>query len=74
MHLNMADIVVLSLLAIVVGLIIRGMLGGTIKTCDTSRCSGNGGTCGSKWATPRITLTEAQQAQLQEIDRKAGRA
>ena len=74
MHLNMADIVVLSLLAIVVGLIIRGMLGGAIKTCDTSSCSGNCGNCGSKCATPRITLTEAQQAQLQEIDRKAGRA
>ena len=74
LSLNLADLVVLAVIAVVVALIVRGMLRGTIKTCDPGSCSGNCGSCGSACATPRIHLSKQQLAELREIDRKAREA
>ena len=68
---NIADIVVISVIVCIVALIIRGMLRGSIKTCDPASCSGSCGECGSKCATPRIQFNEQQLKELREIDRKA---
>ncbi len=74
LSLNLADVVVLSIIIGVVALIVRGMLRGTIRTCDSASCSGNCGSCGSQCASPRIKLTREQRAQLREIDRRAKEA
>ena len=74
LSLNLADVIVLAIIVSIVALILRGMLRGTIKTCDSASCAGDCGSCGSRCATPRIKLTREQRAQLREIDRMAKEA
>lgn len=68
---NMADAVVLLVIAAIVALIVRGMLKGTVTTCDPGSCSGSCGSCGSKCATPRIKLSSDQLEQLHKLDEQA---
>lgn len=68
---NLVDIPILAILATVVVLIVRGMLRGTIRTCDSAVCSGNCGSCGSRCATPRIKLSREQIAQLDALTEHA---
>ena len=65
------DFVILALVATVVALIVRGMLRGTISTCDPESCSGSCARCKRPCSQPHLTLSEAQQAELREIDRRA---
>ncbi len=67
---NIADLVVLSIICAIVALIVHGMMRGTIKTCDSASCAGNCAACGHVCATPRITLSEEQLEQLRELDQK----
>lgn len=68
---NLVDIPILAILATVIVLIVRGMLRGTIRTCDSTSCSGNCGSCGSRCATPRIKLSREQIAQLDALTEQA---
>ena len=68
---NLVDIPILAILATVIVLIVRGMLRGTIRTCDSAGCSGNCGSCGSRCATPRIKLSREQIAQLDALTEHA---
>lgn len=68
---NLVDIPILTVLAAVIALIVRGMLRGTIRTCDSASCSGNCGSCGSKCATPRLKLSREQIAQLDALTEQA---
>jgi hypothetical protein len=68
---NLVDIPILAVLAAVIALIVRGMLQGTIRTCDSASCSGNCGSCGSKCATPRFKLSREQIAQLDALTEQA---
>lgn len=68
---NLVDIPILAILASVVALIIRGMLRGTIRTCDSTSCSGNCGSCGSKCSTPHLKLSREQIAQLDALTEQA---
>ena len=63
----MADVIVIAVLACVLALIVRGMLRGTIKSCE-----GNCGSCGHVCSAPRLKLTDEQKAQLAEIDKRSG--
>ena len=72
--LNTADFIVLSIIICVVALIVRGMLRGSIKTCDSSSCSGSCGTCGSRCANPRIRLSQKQLDELDRLTRQAREA
>ncbi len=71
---NVADIVVLSIIIGICALIVRGMLRGSIRTCDPASCSGNCGSCGTQCATPRLRLTKEQMAQLDALDQKEQQA
>ena len=62
--LNIADAVVLAVIIVIVTLIVRGMLHGSISAGDC-------GSCGSRCAAPHIKLNRKQRAQLREIDRRA---
>ena len=62
----MADVIVIAVLACVLALIVRGMLRGTIKSCE-----GNCGSCGQACSAPRLRLTDEQKAQLAKIDERA---
>ena len=68
---NLVDIPILTILATVIVLIVRGMLRGTIRTCDSTSCSGNCGSCGRRCATPRIKLSREQIAQLDALTEHA---
>ena len=70
-NLNAVDVAIISLVFVVMVLIVRGLVRGSIKTCDTGNCGGNCASCGHVCATPRIKLTEAQLAELHEIDQRA---
>ena len=63
----MVDAIVVIALVAVLTLIIRGMLRGTIKSCE-----GNCGSCGHACSTPRLKLTAEQEAQLAQIDKRNG--
>ena len=67
---NVADLVVLSIICAIVTLIVRGMMRGTIRTCDSTSCAGECGSCGHVCATPRLQLSEEQLKQLRELDQK----
>ena len=67
---NVADVIVLSVIIAICALIIRGMLRGSIRTCDSASCGGDCGSCGHVCSTPRIKLTEEQLAQLSALDEK----
>ena len=69
--LNIADAVVLAVIIVIVTLIVRGMLHGSIRTCDSTSCAGDCGSCGSRCAAPHIKLNRKQRAHLREIDRRA---
>ncbi len=69
---NVADVVALSIIVMICSLIVRGMLRGTIKTCDEGSCGGNCASCGSVCSAPRLKLSDAQLAQLHELSEKAG--
>lgn len=71
---NVADIVVLSIIIGICALIVRGILRGSIRTCDPTSCSGNCGSCGTQCATPRLRLTKEQMAQLDALDQKEQQA
>ena len=68
---NLVDIPILAVLAIVIVLIVRGMVRGTIRTCDSTSCGGDCGSCGSRCATPRLKLTREQIAQLDALTEQA---
>ena len=68
---NPVDVAILALVAAVVALIVRGMLRGTISTCDPGSCSGTCARCKRPCSKMELTLSEAQQAELREIDRRA---
>ena len=70
---NVADVVVLSIIVVICAVIVRGMLRGTIRTCDEGSCGGDCGACGHVCSTPRIRLSDAQLEQLRALDEK-GRA
>ena len=67
---NPIDVVILCLVFRVVTLIIRGMLRGTIRTCDSTSCAGDCGNCGHVCSSPRIRLTAEQHEQLRALDEK----
>lgn len=67
---NLVDILILTIIGIMIALIVRGMLRGTIRTCDSDACSGDCGACGHVCSTPRIRLTDEQLAQLKALDEK----
>ena len=69
--LNNADAIVLAIIIAIVTLIVRGMLHGSIRTCDSPSCAGDCGSCGSRCGAPHIKLSRRQRAQLREIDRRA---
>ena len=71
---NLVDIPILAILATVIVLTIRGMVRGTIRTCDSTSCSGNCGSCGSRCATPRLKLSREQIAQLDALTEQAKEA
>ncbi len=71
---NLVDIPILVVLAAVIALIVRGMLRGSIKTCDSSSCSGNCGSCSSQCDAPRIKLSREQIAQLDALTKQATEA
>ena len=56
------DVVILSLIVVVMALIIRGMLKGTVKGCD-----GDCGSCGSACAAPRIKISEEDLARIEAL-------
>ena len=72
--LNLADVIVLSVVIALVVLIVRGMLRGTIRPCDPAICSGSCESCGSQCASPRIHLTKEQLDELDALTRKAKEA
>jgi hypothetical protein len=67
----MADIGVVAVLVCALALIVRGMMRGSIRTCDTS-CGGDCASCGHACSTPRLHLTDEQLAQLAELDKRSG--
>lgn len=67
---NPVDILILTVIGVIVALIVRGMLRGSIRTCDSAACAGDCGACGHVCATPRIRLTDEQLAQLKALDEK----
>jgi len=67
---NLVDIPALVILGTVIALIVRGMLRGTIRTCDPASCSGSCDSCRTSCSTPRIKLTDEQLAQLKALDEK----
>ncbi len=67
---NVADVVVLSIIVLICTLIIRGMLRGSIRTCDSAACAGDCGSCGHVCSSPRIRLTAEQLEQLRALDEK----
>lgn len=69
----MTDILVLLVVGVAMALIIRGMLRGSIRSCDSSACAGDCGSCGQSCKPGSFTLSEEQKAQLAEIDRLGGR-
>lgn len=68
---NPIDAVILAAVFTLLVLIVRGMLRGSIRTCDPGSCGGNCARCKTGCPTPRIQLTDDQLAQLSEIDRRA---
>ena len=67
---NVADVVVLSIIVVICALIVRGMLRGTISNCDSTSCAGDCGSCGHVCSSPRIRLTAEQLEQLRALDEK----
>ncbi len=67
---NVADVVVLSIIVFICMLILRGMLRGTIRTCDSTGCAGDCASCGHVCSSPRIRLTAEQIEQLRALDEK----
>ena len=67
----MADMVVVVVLVCALALIVRGMVRGSIRTCDTG-CGGNCTGCGHVCSSPRLHLTSEQRAQLAELDKRSG--
>lgn len=68
---NAIDIAILSAVFAVMALIVRGMVRGTVKTCDPTSCSGNCHSCHIAGSCPSIKLSEAQLAELAAIDQRA---
>ena len=62
---EMADVVVILILASVLALIVRGMRRGSV-----SRCDGACGSCSHACSPTGIRLTEEQRAQLARIDER----
>ena len=71
---NTTDIAILGVVFAVMALIVRGMLRGTVKTCDPSSCSGNCNSCRVAGNCPSIKLSDDQLAELADIDRRAKEA
>ena len=69
---NVADVVVLSIIVLICTLIVRGMLHGTIRTCDEGSCGGNCAGCNGVCTVPRLKLSDAQLAQLRDLSERAG--
>lgn len=68
---SMADAVVLFILVATVALILRGMLRGSIKTCDSASCGGMCAGCSKACGTHRLTLSPEQQEQLSMLTMQA---
>lgn len=59
-----ADVVVMSAILAVVTLILRGMLRGSIRTCDSASCGGMCAGCSKACGSHRLALSKEQQEQL----------
>ena len=56
-----------NILVVVLAFVVRGMVRGSIRSCDCGSCSGNCGSCGSACSSPRIKLTDGQKRQLNAL-------
>ena len=66
----MADVIVIAVLVCVLALIVRGMWRRKIRTCDSASCGGSCAGCVGGCPMPRLKLTEEQERELQELDRR----
>ena len=71
---NTVDAAILSAVFAIMVLIVRGMLRGTIRSCDPSSCGGNCHSCKLADERPQLHLSESQLSELATIDRRAKEA
>ena len=71
---NATDAAILSAVFAILVLIVRGILRGTVRSCDPSTCGGSCRNCKLKQDGPALHLSEAQLAELTAIDARAKEA